>query len=235
MADLPVLQNYRAILYAFLQMHARHLAEELALIVRSTSPDFVSNRGTIAQYHIANFGDYSVFRGVIYSGGCNTSVYRDNLQHWLNEGKVNHTTIGREGRMLRYYDHSGSYQFLLAEGSCGFAIRSIDDPYCSWSADVSTSAITSTPTTMTSNATKVTNATNTPSEVDTDETAPSSSKPASSSNNSIPIIALAMSCIGTAISLLAVVGLALYVIILKRKYEEERERNLSQGRDNIAC
>ena len=194
------------------------------------SPEFVRRRGKISGYQLSEFEGYAVFRGVISAWGSNVSVYLDSLRQWLNEDTVNDTVIGREGKLIHMYDYSYGFQFLVTEGSCGFVITSIDDPYCpaniiSVNPTMSTPVTMASDATMASNTTMATNVTEKPSEVDIDdETAAPSPRHVSNDSNTIPIIALTISCIGTAISLLAVVGLALYVIILKRKYEEERER-----------
>jgi hypothetical protein len=194
--------------------YAKNLAEELTLVVRSTSPEFVRSRGTIVTYHLTGFEGYSVFRGVINTWGMSAILYRDNLQQWLNEDKVNDTMVGGEGKLLYFYSYN-SIPVLLAEGSCGFVISSVDDPYCP--ANVSMSTDMSTPVTMSPDTTMPTNATASPTFSGVDQTV----APVSSGSNAIPVIALAISCIAIIISLLVVVGLAMYIAILRRKYQEE--------------
>ena len=183
-------------------------------MVRSTSPEFVRSRGTIVTYQLTGFEGYSVFRGVINTWGMSAILYRDNLQQWLNEDKVNDTMVGGEGKLLYFYSYN-SIPVLLAEGSCGFVISSVDDPYCP--ANVSMSTDMSTPVTMSPDTTMPTNATASPTFSGVDQTV----APVSSGSNAIPVIALAISCIAIIISLLVVVGLAMYIAILRRKYQEE--------------
>ena len=193
-------------------------------MLRSASRHFWRSRGTIGTYQVADFEGYSVYRAVISSHGENASLYRDILWKWLNEDRVLDPVIGREGKLVHYHDSYNGYegeQVLITEGSCGFVISSVDDPYCPVNASLNTNLSTpATTATMALNATIATNATSSPTPANIDQTV----APASNGTSAIPIIALATSCIAIVLSLLVIVSLALYIVILKRKYEEERER-----------
>ena len=188
-------------------------------MVRSISPGFIRKRGAISSSTLTCFGNYSVFRGVISAWGSDATLYRDNLQWWLNANKVNDTLFSAEGSLLYLYN---SISVLLSEGPCGFNISSVDDPFCGTS--ITTNPTMSTTASMSSSTPVVTNATSPPTAPNVDQ----SGVAVSSGNDAISNIALAISCIAIVISLLVAIGLALYIVVLKKKYKEdmkeERER-----------